>query len=173
MNYGKILKLTFDGKVYNISLQEKTRLRLVNAYGEYIYPVNVTQGAKDNEVYLHFNNINNLVFPAQLECLQTIAMGSEYVSFGVFTVDLFLDHLCPVPGDTEYLALISVEVLGKIAVAFDGKMYLEDYLALSSVSVAGSSVMLSFYNRYIYDGYLALSSVSVAGQYCDINGNPL
>lgn len=173
MDYGKIVKLTFDGKVHNISSAEKTRYRLINGYGEYIYPTNVTRGATDNEVYLHFDDINGLIFPAQLECLQTIAMGSEYVSFGAFVMDVWLQNLWPVPGDAEYLELSTVEVSGTIAIAFDGKAYFDEYLGLSSVSVAGTGVLLTFYKRYLYDGYLGLSTVTVAGQYCDISGNPL
>ena len=69
--------MQIDGKVYNVSNIEKTQLRLINAWGEYMYPISVTYGANDHEVYLHFDNINT--FGAnKLECLQTIAMGRRW-----------------------------------------------------------------------------------------------
>lgn len=174
MNYGTIVCMKFDGKVYNVSSAEKTRYRIIDYYGEIVYPIDVTYGANDHEVYLHFVDINNLVFPAQFECLQTIAMGSDYVSFGAFINEIFLDHLWPVPGDVAYLSVDAVDVAGTIAIAFDGNAYLNDgYLLLSDVTAAGTVVTPTFYKRYLYDGHLALSTVAVAGQYCDINGNPL
>lgn len=175
MNYGKILRLIFDGPIQHVSSIEKTRLRLVNAYGEYTYPINVTVGRNANEVYLHFNDINNLVFPAYLECLQTIRMGSDYVSFGEFITEIFLNNLWPIPSDFEHLELSSVDVIGEIALVFDGKAYADEYIELSdTIMVVGTLVTLTFKQGYLFDGYVALSeTITVAGQYCDINGVPL
>ena len=177
MDYGKILKMQFDGRVHNVSSIEKTRYRIVNAYSEYIYPIDVTYGQNDHEVYLHFTDINNLVFPAYLECLQTIKMGSDYVSFEAFTMEIFLQNLLPVPRDFEYVALNSVDVTGEMIITFDGKVYYDEtrYVEVSSVSVSGNSELVRFNEGY-YDEtkYISMSAtVTVSGQYCDINGVPL
>lgn len=172
MNYGKIIKLKFDGRVYNISSKEKSRFRLIDAYGKYTYPVDVTVGASNEEVYLHFDDINGLIFPAYLECLQTIAMGSENVSFSAFTTEMFLDNLWPIPGAAEYFEISSIDAIGEYALAFDGKAYFDEYLQISSVAVVGNCVALTFSSRY-FSEYYQITSVAASGQYCDINGNPL
>lgn len=148
MNYGKILRLIFDDKVYHVSEKEKTQLRLKNAYGEYTYPTNVTVGANDHEVYLHFVDINNLVFPAYLDTLPCIEMGSESLSFGSFTQEVFLQNLLPQPRDFEYLELLEIETFGEVELGFDGKIYSEN-------------------------GHLTVGTVAVNGAYCDVNGVPL
>ena len=174
MNYGKIVRLIFNGPVQHVSSIEKTRLRLVNAYGELTYPINVTVGRNANEVYLHFTDINNLIFPAYLECLQTIKMGGDYVSFGEFTKEIFLDNLWPIPADFEHIELVNVDVVGEIAPGFDGKLYSGEYVALSEpINISGTIYEIQFYQRYT-GAYVSLSEpITVVGQYCDINGVPL
>lgn len=174
MNYGKIVCLKFDGKVYNVSNIEKTQLRLINTWGEYMYPISVTYGANDHEVYLHFDNINT--FGAnKLECLQTIAMGSEGVSFGEFLIDIYLYNL--LPRDLAYMEVVDITVSGDIAVAFDGKGYFEEegHLQANTILVSGENIVLVFKKGYLNEiaGYLEANTISVSGEYCDINGVPL
>lgn len=177
MDYGKIIRLVFDGKVYNVSPIEKTRYRLENAYGEYTYPTNVTYGQNENEVYLHFENINNLVFPAYLECVGAIKMGSDYIPFDAFSMEVFLDNLRPVPSDFEHVWLCSTYASGEITIAFDGKVYYDElnHVRLVDVSVVGSITPLIFKSIFSDESkYVSVSpSVTVVGQYCDINGVPL
>lgn len=172
MNYGKIIRLRFDGKVFNVSSLEKTRYRLINFYGEITYPTNVTYGADDHEIYLHFDDINNLVFPAQFECLRTIKMGSELVSFGAFIKDVALENLHP-RGDFEYVELASVLITGENIEAFDGKAYTSEYGTLTGVTVTGGMVELTFKSGYLNGEYETLTGVTVTGTYCDVNGVPI
>lgn len=173
MNYGKILRLIFDSPVHHVSSIEKTRLRLVNAYGEYTYPINVTVGRNANEVYLHFADINNLVFPAYLECLGTIQMGSDYITFEAFVCEVFLQDLWPVPCDFEHLELNSVDVMGDIIVAFDGKAYSNEYVTLSGTVMDGMLIFLTSGNGYLFEYVTISKTITAVGQYCDINGVPL
>lgn len=175
MNYGKIVRLLFDQKVWHVSNIEKTRFRLINAYSEVCYPINITYGENDHEVYLHFTDIN-LFGANKLECLETIKMGSESIHLAAFVIDIFLDNLQPT--DSLYVGLSSINVFGKIDEAFDGKMYFDENehcINLSSVSTSGQIQLLSFYAGYIDENtnFVNINSINVSGQYCDVNGTPV
>ncbi|QRN86040.1 hypothetical protein JR334_02055 [Clostridia bacterium] len=174
MDYGKRLRLIYSGKVYHVSDIEKTQLRIKNAYNEYTYPIMVTQGPNENQVDILFEDINNLVLPALLECLGCIAMGSEQIPFSAFEKELQLQGLYPVPGDYAYLDLVTTNLSGEISELFDGNLYTGDeYMQLASVDVAGEIKEIVFSEAYQETAYMQVASVSLSGQYCDINGVPL
>ena len=169
MNYGKIVCLKFDGNVYFLSNIEVAKFRLKNVWGEYVYPTSITYGANDHEVYLHFTDINT--FGAnKLECLGTIKMGGDGIPFSPFEMDIFLDNLAPC--DNSYLGLLSIEVLGTLAIGFDGNAYLDGYVELGTMAMVGRIGSLPDGNAYL-DGYVELGTISVAGQYCDADGIPI
>lgn len=174
MNYGKRLKLTFDSTVHHVTSAELSKLALKNTYGEMFYPVAISYGSTQNIVHLDFADFNNIVEPATLECLGCVKMGSPDLPLDPFSMAFYPKNLYQIPSDYEYLALSSIEVEGEIAMWFDGKPYLNEYVGLSeTVSVAGTLVALTFYQRYT-EAYVALSeTITVAGQYCDINGVPI
>jgi len=171
MNYGKIIKLTFDGKVYYVSNKERTQFRLINVYDEFVYPTSVAPGSSENEVYLHFDDINS--FGAnRLECLGAIEMGSKDIRLGSFLVGIWLDGL--MPSDMFCLEVVGVTVSGEMIINFDGKAYAQDsYLTAESVVVSGQILALVFESGDFNEAYLGVNSVAVFGQYCDINGVPL
>lgn len=173
MNYGKLIRLAYDGEVYHVSPIEKTKFRLVNGYGEYLYPQNVTYGENKNEVYLWFENFNNIVYPVSLECIGTIAMGSPDLSFDPFVVEIWPRNLRPIPGSNEHLSISSVDAFGEIGAVFDGKMYSNEFLSIASVSSIGTVNVLVFKSGYLQDGYLSLAATVVSGTVCDVNGVPI
>lgn len=173
LNYGKIVRLIYDGPVKYVSDLECTTMRLRDWRGKYYYPLHVTYGESESEVYLHFSDINNLAFPCYLDCLQTIKMGSDYVQFGAFVRQINLPLLWYNPMDREYLD-VHLSVTGTLIPLIFSKRYTPDgNITLLNISTTGDLYELTFKKGYFPDGYMVLSSVDVTGQYCDINGNPL
>lgn len=175
MNYGKIVRLTFNNKVFYVSPIEKTRFRLINIYGEYMYPVNVTYGLTDHEVYLHFTDINK--FGAnKLECFETIQMGSADIHIPAFVMKVGLDGLMPT--DMSHIELSQFNFTGEIKGMTFLKAYLDDntsYANLDSISFAGDILKVNFVEGYLEENtsYVNLNTITFSGQYCDINGVPL
>lgn len=174
MDYGKRLRLTYSDTVYHITDVEKSRFRIENAYGEYIYPIGVVHGHAINEVDLIFENINNLVFPASLECLGCIAMGSDLIPFAAFMQNLSLNGLFPIPGEIGYMQLESMTLTGElIAFTFVERYQDSAYMQLDSMTLTGDIIALIFAEMYQDVAYMQLDSMALTGEYCDIDGVPL
>lgn len=173
MDYGKRIKLTFDRPVSHVANAELPRWVLKNAYAEIINPIAISYGESQNIVNLDFVDFNNIVEPATLECLGCIAMGSPDLPFDPFSMPVYLKNLYPIPSDNEYLFISDVSISGEIVIAFDGKLYGDEYIEIGSVSISGQNILLVYKNGYVDNGYIQISSVSISGQYCDINGIPL
>lgn len=174
MSWGKRIRIAFDGKVYNVTSALKDSFRLIETtYGTYIYPINVTYGANDHEIYLEFSDFYRAVQPLTLEYLSGTTFGGKDFVMEAFTITPTILN-CNPNDASEYLSVSDITVTGEIKVAFDGKLYSETgCLAVGSINIAGTNVKLEFYQRYAETGYLAINSISVSGQYCDINGVPL
>ena len=170
---GEIVRMKYDDRVEHVSSIERTRYQIIDHYNTSYVPVDVTYGENDSEVYLHFNNINNIVFPAYIECFETLAMGSDYVHFSAFNCEVFLDNLKPVPSGSEYLEITSVVATGEYKEAFNGKMYFSEYIGITNVAAVGTTIELRFDKRYFLSDHLTITGVSATGVYCDVNGNPL
>lgn len=170
MNYGKRIKLTFDRAVSHVSNKEITKWALKDMYGDYTYPVNITYGATNSEVYLDFADFNSIAEPCTLECLGCIEMGSNELPFDPSSSPIVLYNLWPVPCDNEYLGISDISFTGTLAVSFNGQLFEDEYLQLTPVFTA-TNLIVSFNNRYENE-YLAMT-VTMSGQYCDINGIPL
>ena len=173
MDWGKRLRLTFDSTVYHISSVELSRWALKNIYEEIIHPLSISYGETQSIVNLDFADFNNIVEPSTLECLGCVAMGSPDLPLDPFSVPIYLKNLYQIPSDYEYLEVSTVDVVGIIGIAFDGKAYATEYTQVASFGVAGTSVLLTFLTAYDPGEYAQIVSFSVAGQYCDINGVPL
>ena len=147
MSWSKRIRIVFDRKVYNVTPTLKDYFRLIETtYGTYIYPINVTYGANDHEIYLEFNDFYRALQPLTLEYLGGTTFGGKDFEMDAFTLTPIILNCNPSDAN-EYLALSNIEIDGVIAVGFDGKLYSNEYLQLGSATAAG--------------------------QYCDINGIPL
>lgn len=169
MNYGKIVKLTYDGPVHNVSNSEAARFRLINAYNEHMYPVAVSYGQTQNEIYLHFDNFNNIVKPTQLECLGCLEMGSPDLPFDAFALPVELENLFPVPWLRDYLSA-EIDVAGVIQLGFDGKMYGNEYVS-AALTMNGNVLAMQYLGAYGKE-YLS-ATLNMSGVYCDANGVPI
>ena len=179
-DWGKRIRLVFadDGggaELYDIKSAEliaKFRLKEDN-YDSYIYPSYVTIGDAPNVLNLNFADINQAQMPLTLEYLGGASLRGK---------DLPVDSFAIIPniswwnfnrhGDYEHIELLSVDVSGEIALAFDGKGYTAEHLELNTIGVVGENVLIK-----ISDGesneYLKLDTVSVIGVYADANGVPV
>lgn len=174
MSWSKRIRIVFDRKVYNVTSALKDYFRLIETiYGTYVYPINVTYGANDHEIYLEFADFYRSVQPLTLEYLGGTSFGGKDFAMESFVITPTILN-CNPNDASEYLAVSGISVLGEIGLAFDGKAYAGDeHLQLGSVTVSGTNVLLQFYKRYSGDEHLQVSTVAVSGQYCDINGIPL
>src|SRR5665648_500164 len=138
MNWGKRIIIKYDKDLYNVTPDLKTKFRLneVN-YGTYIYPVNVTYGADHKELYLEFEDFNNINQPVKLEYIGTELMGLD-LEVDTLSTDLDLKNLNYI-GNFEYMNM-SVGATGEMKVAFDGKGYLPtEYVEMSSIGATGTA----------------------------------
>lgn len=178
-DFGKRIRLVFvsDGggsELFDIvSADLITRFRLKeDNYGTYIYPTSVTQGANNSELYINFADFNNAQYPMTLEYLGGGALRGK---------DLTVDAFSIVPsvswwnlnrkGNYESLEITSVEITGEIAIGFNGKLYLDEYLTLT-VEVNGTVADATYEYGYLKE-YLEITTVGVNGIYADANGTPI
>lgn len=172
MSWSKRIRIVFDRKVYNVTPALKDCFRLVETtYGTYVYPINVTYGVNDHEIYLEFADFYRAVQPLSLEYLGGTSFGGKDFNMEAFILTPIILNVNPSDAD-EYLSISSININGEIIIAFDGKAYSDDYIS-ASISVAGAITQLIFTSGYAKDNYLQVGSIGISGQYCDINGVPL
>lgn len=172
MSWSKRIRIVFDRKVYNVTSSLKDYFRLVETtYGTYVYPLNVTYGANDHEIYLEFTDFYRAVQPLTLEYLGGTTFGGKDFPMDAFTITPNILNVNTSDAD-EYL-ISSINIIGEIIIAFDGEAYSDDYISASSISVSGTITQVIFTNGYAEDNYLQVGSIGILGQYCDINGVPL
>lgn len=116
INYGKILKLKFDGPVYNVSDADIGAAYLVGGYGDptfeaAFYPEHIGYGNDTTEILLHFDNINQLKFPVRL-IFSGVKMGSQDLPFSDTAIEIFPQGLKPIPSNEEFVSVQGAELSG-------------------------------------------------------------
>lgn len=175
MDYGKRIRVVFDGPVYNMNPSElklKFRLKEDN-YNTYIYPTWVSYGDSTSELFLDFADFNQVQNPYSLEYL-----GEALTGPGAPDNELFVDEFSIVPtlinlnryGDYEGLS-VTPAVDGDVMGVNNYEGFAASYLDLN-VAVAGENAEVTFKEGY-FAGYLEISSVTVAGTYADADGIPI
>jgi len=174
MNWGKRIIVKYDKNLYNVTPALKTAFRLKEMnYGTYIYPIAVTYGADNKELYLEFEDFNNANEPLLLEYPNETALSGLDFPTEVFSIAPTLINLFK-RGAYEYLGMTSIEATGVMLVLFDGKGYLPtEYIQLSSITATGTLFPLVFKEGYLPTEYIQLSSITATGVYCDVNGIPV
>ena len=169
MNWGKRIIVKYDKNLYNVTPDLKAAFRLKEMnYGTYIYPIAVTYGADNKELYLEFEDFNNANEPLMLEYIGTSLMGLdlEVDTFETYPALKNLNY----KGNFEYLET-GINVIGEMFVAFDGKAYLDEHVQ-ASIAVSGTQYLVTYKEGYLQKEHVEMS-VNVTGIYCDVNGVPI
>ena len=179
-NWGKRLRLVFAGEgaeselfdVVSSDLITKIRLKETE-YGTYIYPISVTKGANPNELYIDFEDFNNLQNPHTLEYIGGGLLRGSDLPVGEFEIipNISWWNLHR-NGGVDYLEM-AVGINGEIAIGFDGKMYYTEYLEINTISINGTVTDLIFRENKSTKEYLQISSIAVNGTYADADGIPI
>lgn len=170
-DWGRRVKLVFDSKVWHVSPLIKDSFRLVETlYNTYLYPISVTYGDVENEMYINFDNMNQAVEPLFIEYLGGTTLGSEDVPMDAFYTQVAIKNLNN-HGDYEFV-YADLSLTGELAEAFNGKLYETEYLQTATMDLGGSFFTATF-TQLKEDEYMTASNMSLTGQYCDVNGIPL
>jgi len=169
MNYGKVIRLAYDGKVYNVSGSEKSNFVLVNGYNEKLQPTDIRYGDTDSEFDIVFPDFNNFVGMGMLHCYGCDAMGSPDIPFDAFSISIGLKNLAPLVSVSENIETV-LSSTGEVDLSFDGKSYTDENLTIS-ITAYGLIEESTFRKRYESENVII--TVAMSGQYCDSNGVPI
>jgi len=145
MDWGRKLKLTFNKEVHNLSPIELSEFRLVNAYGESVYPIGINYGDTFSEVVLTFADFNSIVEPAVLECLGCIRMGSKDLPFDIFTFSPWFQNL-HAQGDHENISIM-VDMVGTFKESMPGMVFESEFININ-VSMSAEALTCTFENGF-------------------------
>ena len=179
-DWGKRIRLVFadDGggsELFDIiSAELITKFRLKeNNYNTYIYPTSVTVGDLPNTLYLNFTDFNNAQYPMTLEYLGGSLRGQD-LKVEPFTLSATISWWnLNRKGDYEKIELASIDVAGTNVLLTFYNSYHQEALELDSISIAGTLQLITFYEGKTSEESLELTDISIAGTYADADGVPV
>lgn len=182
INYGKKLAILFDGPIYNVSNDDLRSVYLISAmnhptFQEYIYPTLITKGATSREVYLHFEDINNIKHPVGL-CFHNTKMGSPNLGLPNTIIEIFPRGLKPVPGEESGIILSRASLSGalftKREISAQNNISAEIYPMLTSTELSGILFKIKYNSgQHVEDISPILTMAAISGVRTDAGGIPI